>query len=333
MSNRVSVILPVYNTDAGFFIKALKSIIGQSYKNFELLVIDDGSKKYISEIILKIHDPRIIYHRFSSNQGIVAARNYGLEHASGDFIAFQDSDDWSMPLRFEKQVEIFKKNLNIGLVYSNVYVAGDDRENLHSSFSDDSIKKVEDYLVFKGDCICTSSVMIRKQVLDANAIRFQNKYEYAEDYAFWLSLVGKTNFFKLKDRLVCYRFHFSNLSHSKMHVQRSVSCHAQIDFINARFGLAIPFFYWQKLQNINSNSCSIDVLGESLNIIESIIKALKKEDLFSDCIRQIFRKKVKSIFYHTHGVQGQLYLLRYPFDRDLNLSIGWKIYCLISRCW
>ncbi len=329
---KVTVIMPVFNTEPDFLATAIDSILKQTYRNFELFVIDDGSLGYISEMVSKLNDPRIFYHKCPANHGIVAARNYGLDHANGEFIAFQDSDDWSYPSRIEMEVRALEEGSGADFVYSNVYVTGQDKHGLTARFADDSINDVESYLIFKGNCICLSSVMIRRSVLTANGIRFEKKYEYAEDHAFWLSLVGRARFLKLENRLACYRYHFSNLSHTKKHRQRSVSCRAQLDSINRLLGLNLSFFSWARLQAVNPSAYSLADLQTSLHDLETVITALKRKKLFSEYVKMLLQKKAKSIFYHSHGMRHQCLLFRHPLGRELGLGFGWRLYCFLTRC-
>lgn len=104
MSHRVSVIMPLYNA-AGFLGKSVGSLIGQTYRNLEILLIDDGSQDESADICRRFaeEDPRIVFLR-QPNQGVSAARNRGLEMMTGEFLAFLDSDDWFEPDAIEKML-------------------------------------------------------------------------------------------------------------------------------------------------------------------------------------------------------------------------------------
>ncbi|MBN1445976.1 MAG: glycosyltransferase family 2 protein [Candidatus Omnitrophica bacterium] len=104
----VSVIIPVYNR-AELLDRTLKSILSQTYKNLEIIVIDDGSSEDIKTIINTFGDGRTVYLKHNANKGISAARNTGLAAAKGDFIEFLDSDDEYLPEKTERQIEILKK--------------------------------------------------------------------------------------------------------------------------------------------------------------------------------------------------------------------------------
>lgn len=102
----ISVIIPVYNREA-LIKRAIDSVLNQTYKNIEVIVIDDGSTDKTGEVINAIMDKRIIFYKFDKNRGVVAARNYGISKAKGKYIAFQDSDDYW----FEKKLEMQYKEI------------------------------------------------------------------------------------------------------------------------------------------------------------------------------------------------------------------------------
>jgi len=117
----ISVIMPVYNR-AEFIGEAIQSILSQTYKNFELIIIDDASTDNTLKVISEFtDDDRILLLKNKKNEGVAATRNRGIEIAKGEFIAFMDSDDISLPQRFEKQVngKIFSRFLRRG-IFQNI---------------------------------------------------------------------------------------------------------------------------------------------------------------------------------------------------------------------
>ncbi|HSW11402.1 MAG TPA: glycosyltransferase family 2 protein [Solimonas sp.] len=113
----VSVILPTYNR-AHCLRRCILSVLGQTYRDFELLVIDDASTDDTAGLMKEFDDPRIRYHRFDTNQRQCRARNWGIQNARGRYIAFQDSDDVWLPERLEKQVAFLDgQPADVGLVY------------------------------------------------------------------------------------------------------------------------------------------------------------------------------------------------------------------------
>lgn len=114
----ISVILPTYNR-AHLLIRALNSILIQTYQDFEILVIDDCSSDNTQCIIEEFKDDRIIYIRHENNRGVAAARNSGLAAAKGQYIAFLDSDDEWLPTKLQRQLESFQDATpDIGIIYT-----------------------------------------------------------------------------------------------------------------------------------------------------------------------------------------------------------------------
>lgn len=106
MPNFVSVILPTYNRSHSL-VAAMNSVLIQSHKDLELIVVDDASTEDIESVVLGVGDTRVKYVRRAQNGGAGAARNTGLAHATGDYIAFQDSDDIWLPNKLERQLQLF----------------------------------------------------------------------------------------------------------------------------------------------------------------------------------------------------------------------------------
>lgn len=109
----VSVIIPAYNGEA-YIGKAIASIERQTYTNYEIIVVDDGSSDRTSEIVSKYHTTYL----FQNNQGVAQARNRGLEEAEGEYIAFFDQDDFFLPEKLIQQVSLMEQQPDLGLVNS-----------------------------------------------------------------------------------------------------------------------------------------------------------------------------------------------------------------------
>ena len=113
----VSVVMPVYNTEK-YVGEAIESILGQTFSDFEFIIVDDGSRDRSPAIIRDYErsDERIRCLRLERNAGTAAAKNHGIAAATGEFIAGMDSDDVSLPERLGKQLEFLRANPDIGAV-------------------------------------------------------------------------------------------------------------------------------------------------------------------------------------------------------------------------
>ena len=117
----VSVVIPTYNR-AHLVGRAIQSVLNQTYQDFEIIVVDDGSTDNTEEVVKSFNDPRIRYIRHDQNRGGSAARNTGIKMARGEYIAFQDSDDEWLPEKLEKQMKVFKSAPpEVGVVYTDMW--------------------------------------------------------------------------------------------------------------------------------------------------------------------------------------------------------------------
>ena len=124
----VTVLMPVYNAEK-YLAEAINSILNQTFTNYELLIINDGSTDKSEEIILKYSDKRIRYIKNDKNIRLVATLNKGIELAKGKYIARMDADDISVPTRLEKQITLLENNEDIGVCGSFLYVFGENIRN------------------------------------------------------------------------------------------------------------------------------------------------------------------------------------------------------------
>jgi len=131
----VSVVIPTYSR-AHVLGRAIQSVLNQTYQDFELIVVDDGSSDNTEEVVRNFTDPRIHYRRHEENRGAAAARNTGIEASRGDYVAFLDSDCEWLPEKLLKQMEVFGKvSLRVGVVYTDLWSISKDgmRRYWHSS--------------------------------------------------------------------------------------------------------------------------------------------------------------------------------------------------------
>jgi len=125
----VSVIISTYNR-AHLIGRAIQSVLNQTYQDFEVIVVDDGSTDNTEEIVKSFNDPRIRYIRHEKNKGAAAARNTGIKAARGKYIAFQDSDDEWLPEKLEKQMKVFENAPpEAGVVYTDMQRINEDGEH------------------------------------------------------------------------------------------------------------------------------------------------------------------------------------------------------------
>jgi len=162
---KVTIIIPTYNA-APFIERAIDSILAQTYTDYEIFVIDDGSTDN-TKTILEQYGNRITYI-LQSNQGVAIARNYGIMNSRSEYIAFLDSDDQWLPEKLKLQTRILEDNNNIGLVHSNDIRISEGGKILF--IDNPQIKylsgKINKYLLLRKASVKTSTVLLRRDCLE-----------------------------------------------------------------------------------------------------------------------------------------------------------------------
>jgi glycosyltransferase involved in cell wall biosynthesis len=200
----VSVLMPCFNAEQ-FIGQAIQSIIDQTYINFELLLLDDGSTDNTKSIIEGFKDARIKVLFESENKGIVYQLNKGIEYARGEYIARMDADDIAFPERFQKQVDFLEdpQNYRIDILGTDAVSTGSSiKPIIHQNYLP---KQISFMLNFK--CVILHpTVFIRRRVFD-QGIRYPQNYTYAEDYALWRLIDKGYNIAIIPNVLLSYRIH------------------------------------------------------------------------------------------------------------------------------
>lgn len=205
----VSVITPVYNAEK-YIGEMIDSVLLQTYKNIELVLVDDCSKDNSFDVIKKYNDDRIIYHKQEKNMGAGVARNTALEIARGQYVAFLDADDIWENNKIEKQIELMK-NTNSWFSYTGASIISDDGEFTKK------IRKVKFKCSYKkllkNTMIITSSVLIdRNHCGDFRMSEIRS----GQDYATWLMLLRKKGVaYGVREPLCRYRIANNSLSSNK----------------------------------------------------------------------------------------------------------------------
>jgi O-antigen biosynthesis protein len=181
---RVSVIVPTFNR-ADVLPRAVRSVLAQTWTDFELLIVDDGSTDDTQEVVTRLEDARLRYVRLSTNGGVAAARNRGLRGARGDFIAFLDSDDEWLPGKLAAQLAVFDAAPpEVGLVYTGVECVlpdGRRRVDMPEERGDVYREMLGRNVIHGGG----SNVLMRRNVV-ATVGFFDEGLRAIEDYEYWL---------------------------------------------------------------------------------------------------------------------------------------------------
>jgi glycosyltransferase involved in cell wall biosynthesis len=208
----VSIIVPTYN-GVRYIAETIQSILQQTYKDFEIIVIDDGST---DETVQVIHSfGKKVRYFYQSNRGPASARNIGIQQAKGKYIALIDHDDLWLPNKLEKQVPILEKMPGVGLVYSdafNFYTDSNECPNTCFDLKQPYAGKVFKYL-FIGNFIPNLTVLVRKECFEKiGYFDVSGKMRMTDDYHMWLQVSQQYDFEYIDQPLAKFRRHQNNMS-------------------------------------------------------------------------------------------------------------------------
>lgn len=217
LSPCVTVLMPVYNGEQ-FLHEATNSILTQTFADFEFLIINDGSTDSTVEIINSFQDERIRLINNKKNLGIVTSLNKGLTLARGKYIARMDADDIALPYRLEKQVDFMDNHPEIGVSGSWVKTIGKYPNQIHKFPTDPELLKC--ILLFRSP-IAHPSVIIRKDTLLKNDLKYNINRNCAQDYDLWIRCTQITKLSNIAQVLLLYRNHDHQVSSEKFQIQRA----------------------------------------------------------------------------------------------------------------
>ena len=216
MHSLISVVMAVFNgnlyTDA-----AILSILNQTYKNFEFIIIDDGSEPCIKELTMRYNDSRIRYYRNKLNMGLTHSLNKGIRLAKGKYIARMDSDDVSMPDRLEKQLAFLEKNRSVKLLGTFVRKIDENGliiKDVKFPCNDKQIRR----LIWHSNQFAHPSVMFDKDAIVKVGL-YDEQYSVAQDYDLWFRVIQRWNVANLDEYLLKYRQSRFSITRRKVKLQ------------------------------------------------------------------------------------------------------------------
>ncbi|MAC84745.1 MAG: glycosyl transferase [Arcobacter sp.] len=300
----VSVIMPVFNGEK-YLEEAINSIIEQTYKNIELIILDDGSTDNSINVINKMKNKstKINYKPNEKNIGVSATRNRGMKIAKGKYIAFMDADDISPLYRIEKQVEFLENNKDYGLAgghyesFTNYgFFTKRKLRKLSSSF-----EHIKANILFSNSIAC-SSVMLRKKLIHEHNLFFNESLRMAEDLDLWRRISKVSKLINLDMLLIHYRKHNNNSIKKK-------------DILN--------FYIVEVIKSsLNDFNIASDELFDHDNKFKSIdsFKELNKnlENILEE-------NKTTKIYNQVELEKSCANLLFWIYKKDLNI-FGFKLY-------
>ena len=334
---KVSIIVPIYNVER-YLQSCIDSILVQTYKDFELILVDDGSPDQSGVICDKYaaQDPRIqVIHK--QNQGLGMARNTGLEHATGEFVCFVDSDDWIEPNALECWVKA-QKQYNADIVMCNYQKRTDEKEvlyryeirNKECCYQDEKIEQEifwpmigqestekEDFTV--NMCVWTN--LYKRDLIEREHIRFLSEREYlSEDICFNLQyLLNCKVAVMIPESLYCYRYNPTSLTnqYKKDEYKKAVALYNKVRFWSehARYKefkeFRVERFFVTKTRELMFRLCGSDMdFEQKFNLCRDILNdKILQDTLTKYPIRRYQLKyKIPAYLIKWKNVRGTIFL-------------------------
>jgi len=232
----VSVVMPCFNGQ-DFVVESIRSILNQSYREIELIVIDDASTDETYRLLCSESDPRINLFRNPSNLGVVETRNLGFAKAKGEFIACMDQDDIAGENRLERQVARFRMDSDLAVLGTGVEYIDAKGKCLRPPRLPPSTDAGIRWRLLSSNCIHHPTVMFRRSFFELPI--YSHNFPDVEDWELWLRIWGSRKFGSIPDRLLKHRRHSGSISSQRHVIQREAMTQLLVGFVNRQFGFQI----------------------------------------------------------------------------------------------
>jgi len=313
---KVTVLMPVYN-GASFLEQAINSVLGQTFTDFELLIINDGSTDISQEIIDRFNDKRIRVIHQKENRGLISTLNSGILEARCNLVARMDADDISYSTRLEKQTDFLTKHPDVDVLGCHIDII-DERNTIlyeRSYCTDHASIKVESFFCCP---LPHPGVIFKRDKFLNNGLLYDPLYTHAEDYELWQRALNVLKFACCNEKLLGYRISSGQVSSSYRLEQRKASDLVKLNYLRS---LQTPALnnYDLILEFLNDDFSVIDreVFGLLLDQLDELIVANSKLKLFepklfnkilSTKTEQLIRKNKSVMKGYSVYQKHQLYL-------------------------
>ncbi|MDO8793581.1 MAG: glycosyltransferase family 2 protein [Vicinamibacterales bacterium] len=230
-SPRIAVILPVYNGEQ-YVAEAIRSVLDQTYADFRLFVVDDGSIDRSFEIVEAFADPRVRLIRFHANRGVVAALNAGIAQSDSEFVARMDADDICLPRRFERQVALLDAHPNVVMCGTWTRQFGDDTAVRRPPADPRQVRA----RLFFGFAIGHPTIMTRRAFLERHGLQYREECRHVEDFDLFFRAAALGDLANVPEILLRNRAHAGEVT--VVHQQEQVRTETRLRI--EQLGLLMP---------------------------------------------------------------------------------------------
>lgn len=322
---KITVLMSVYNGEK-FLRQAVDSILNQSFKNFEFIIIDDGSTDRTAEIVKSYKDERIKFIQNEKNVGLAKSLNRGIQLAKGEYIARMDADDLSLPRRFEKQVKFMDKDPKIAICGTWLKLFGNNKSEIWKVPSD--FEKIKCLMLFY-PAIYHPTVFIRKAFLERYNVYYNESFNCSQDYDLWTRVAEKAKISNLKEVLLLHRVHPDRLGVIRGSVQVENANKVRLSLIhrlgiypkNKEFAIHKAISYWQFKPGK-------EFVVDAERWLKKLVEANRVKRIYSDLIfSQVLAEKWFLVCSNaTHlGFWAWKKFWDSPLSKQANLTLKQKI--------
>lgn len=216
----ITVIIPTYNS-AQYLTAAVESVLQQTFKDLEILIIDDGSKDNTSELVKSFGDK--VRYIYQENAGVSIARNNGIKESKGKYVAFLDADDTWLPTKLEKQVKALKDNPDYKFCFSDFVGVDQNLQPIEMKRARLLNSAIKD-LLLRGNVVGSICAVLCERELFDEVGGFDPKLSQCADWDMWIRLATLTDFLFIDEQLVTYRQHDSNMSRNAILLEQDSLC-------------------------------------------------------------------------------------------------------------
>ncbi len=263
----VSVLMCTYNRE-GTLRQAIDSVLNQTYRDFEFLIMDDGSTDQTEELVASYNDKRIQYYKMSENMRYCYTANYGLTLCKGEYVAFVNSDDAWMEDKLEKQMGYFQDHPECGAVFSTTYLMDMDGNDVTEKYQDfanlfhtrfETQGEYMQYILAHGNLLCHPSAVVKRELID-QAGGFDLMYFQLADLDLWIKIITEYPIYVFDEPLVRFRWNPQDTeqvsSATREHGIRTVNEQVMIrqDMIERLSDEQMKQFFGNRFRNKNAQS-------------------------------------------------------------------------------
>lgn len=364
---KISVVMPTYNTDVSILKEAVDSILNQTFKDFEFIIIDDGSTNSSIEYLNSLQDQRVKIIRNDTNIGITKSLNIGLRAAKGKYIARMDSDDIAFPDRFEKQYAFMESHPDVFVCGTKVRYfkdkllsvtqqadqpkkesvfikEKDSRGKKNTVITNTEMEDMESYrvrMLFTNPGPVHPTAFFNHEKLIQYNIEYNEEIVYAQDYDLWMRVSSVGQICTLPEVLLYYRVHSGQIT--KAHRKKQVQCDqmTQRKLLEQLLGYITEeelSFHYKYSSGYDSNA---KISPRAVHWYERILSANKERKIYDQkklvlYIDSIKTRLIRQTFTQdmSKSEKGRLLFQYLPFSTAIQLLIRilrMKAYWLLLR--